>query len=66
MWIFGQRMDFLTHGLDHWHRLEGHTPEALAAPVAHDLTAIVLPRLAAATTASDALALAEYRAPIRL
>jgi len=66
MWIAGGRMGYLTHGLDHWYRLEMHSPQDLAALVAHDLTQIVLPRLAAAGTASEARALIEYRAPIRL
>lgn len=65
MWIAGGRMGLLTHGLDHWYRLEDHTPEALAALVSHDLTQIVLPRLATVATAEEARALAGYRAPIR-
>lgn len=63
LWIAGGRMGHLTHGRDHWYRLEDHTPEALAALVAHDLTQTVLPRLAGVATASDARALVQYRAP---
>ena len=65
LWIAGGRMGHLTHGRDHWYRLENHSPEALAALVAHDLTEIVLPRLAAVATADDVRALAAYRAPAR-
>lgn len=57
LWIAGLRMGYLTHGRDHWYHLEQHSPQALAALVAHDLTQIVLPRLAAVATARDATAL---------
>ena len=65
MWIAGARMGYLTHGLDHWYRLERHAPEDLAALVAHDLTQLVLPSLATVATADEAKALAQSRAPIR-
>ncbi len=65
MWIVGMRMGDLTHGRDHWYRLEDYRPEALAALVAHDLTQTVLPRLAMVATASDAMALAQSRTSIR-
>lgn len=64
-WIASERMGYLTHGRDHWYRVEDHSPADLAALVAHDLTQIVLPRLATVATAGDGLALAENRAPIR-
>lgn len=57
MWIASMRMGYLTHGRDHWYRLEDHGPQALAAMMAHDLAQIVLPRLATVATASDAKAL---------
>lgn len=65
MWIAGMRMGYLTHGRDHWYRLEDHGPQALAAMMAHDLAQIVLPRLATVATASDAKALMLTRDPDR-
>lgn len=65
LWISGERMGLLTHGLDHWYRLEDHSPEDLAALVAHDLTKIVLPRLAEVGCADMAVALARSRSPSR-
>ncbi len=65
LWITGMRLGYLTHGRDHWYRLEDHSPADGAALVAHDLTQIVLPRLATVVTANDAATLAQSRAPIR-
>lgn len=62
-WLFGARLGYLTHGMDHWYAMERSAEEDLIAELTATVSGLVLPLMARCVDVETVLALKEAVAP---